>query len=506
MNELKITDESEKLTIQLGDIIEINAPSDPDIHNHIYYINYLNNVKINLVEKNEKEITLLMDENGNLNNESILGFVILSRSEYPGYAKQKGLITGKWVDVYFSGDIPFSITGKITNMEEDMIEITSYPEKEIIYIDFGYKGIPEDIPIEKITLRNPPQDKSIDIPIIESVSGEVLEEEQTQSVQVQEQELDQEEEQVVFEEGDMDEFQEEETGFSSGPIQEKIQDLIFSADQIKFGDELAEITQVVEVPLSEQRYGIEKQTQDLLDDLLSTIPNLERTEPVLNNIHKLIERFKELRTMYSTFDIQGNALMPAIKGANYKPLVESLQNFNQKLYWLLPVVKNKKKLYKEDDDDDKDDGDNENDDKYDDEDESDDYNLKSLNSVRNQEEEIIQRYNEGSFPEGENKYYYLMNSLNEYLTPFYDPDNKKNYLTTTEVNANINAIVDNLEDFYSSVITYSTKSKSSFVVRKRFLTQEYNTGLDTIEMNKVRGSGDIVTRKQLTPNDKLTLK
>ena len=507
MNELKITDESDKLTIQLGDIIEINAPSDPDIHNHIYYINYLNNVKINLVEKNGKEITLLMDENGNLNNESILGFAILSRSEYPGYAKQKGLITGKWVDVYFNGDIPFSITGKITNMEEDMIEITSYPEKEIIYIDFGYKGIPEDIPIEKIILRNPPQDKSVDIPSIESVSGEVLEENQFPSVQAQDKE--QEQEQVVFEEGDMEEFQEEEVkGFSSGPIQEKIQDLIFNADQIKFGDELAEITQVVEVPLSEQRYGIEKQTQDLLDDLLSTIPNLERTEPVLNNIHKLIERFKELRTMYSTFDIQGNALMPAIKGANYKPLVESLQKFNQKLYWLLPVVKNKKKLYKGDDVDDKDDGDNENDDKYDDEDEdeNDDYTLNSLDSVRNQEEEIIQRYNEGSFPEGENKYYYLMNALNEYLTPFYEPDNKKNYLTTTQVNANINAVVDNLEDFYSSVITYSSKSKNSFVVRKRFLTQEYNTGLDTIEMNKVRGSGDIVTRKQLTPNDNLTLK
>jgi len=500
MNELKITDESDKLTIQLGDIIEINAPSDPDIHNHIYYIKYLNNIRINLVEKNGKEITLLMDENGNLNNESILSFAILSRSEYPGYAKQNGLITGKWVDVYFSGDIPFSITGKITNMEEDMIEITSYPDKEIIYIDFGYKGIPEDIPIEKITLRNPPEDKSIDIPTIdenigiESVSEEVLDEEEIPSTETQVQE------QVVFEEGDMDEFQEEEKEMSSGPIQEKIQDLIFSADQIKFGDELAEITQIVEVPLSEQRFGIEKQTQDLLDDLLSTIPNIERTETVLNNIHKLIERFKELRTMYSKFDEQGNALMPTIKGANYKPLVESLQNFNQKLYWLLPVVKNKKKLYKEDD------GDEDNEDNENEQDENDDYILTSLDAVINQEKEIINRYNEGSFPEGENKYFYLMNALNESLTPFDAPDNKKDYLTTTEVNANINAIVDNLEDFYSSVITYSHKDKSSFIVRKRFLVQEYNTGLDTIEMNKVRGFGDIVTRKQLTPNDKLTLK
>jgi len=499
MNELKITDESDKITLQLGDIIEINAPSDPDIHNHVYYIKYLNNNKIYLVEKNGKEITLLMDEIGNLNNESILGFTILSRSDYPGYAKQKGLDTGKWVDVYFSGDVPFSMTGKITNMEEDMIEITSFPDKEIIYIDFGYKGIPEDIPIEKIILRTPPDDISVDIPsmkdiAIDNVFGETPQSQPDSQVPLTM--ILPELPTFVFEDGDIDEFQEED--IQSGQIQEKIQDLIFGADQIKFGDELTEITQVVEVSLSEQRFGIEKQTQDLLDDLLSSIPNLERTELVLNNIHKLIERFKELRTMYSKFDEQGNALMPTIKGANYKPLVESLQKFNQKLHWLLPVVKNKKKLYQENDGDD--------DITENDEGANDDYILTSLGNVRKQEQEIINRYNEGSFPESDNKYSYLMNALNETLTPFDEPTNKENYLITTDVNANINTIVDNLEDFYSSVAIYSTKNKSSFIVRKRFLTQVYNTGLDTIEMSKVRGSGDIVNRKQLTPNDTLTLK
>ena len=59
----------------------------------------------------------------------------------------------------------------------------------------------------------------------------------------------------------------------------------------------------------------------------------------------MIERFKELRNLFSAFDEQGNALKPMKKGANYKPLIAALENCSQKLYWILPVVKSKKKLY-----------------------------------------------------------------------------------------------------------------------------------------------------------------
>ena len=37
--------------------------------------------------------------------------------------------------------------------------------------------------------------------------------------------------------------------------------------------------------------------------------------------------------------------MPKIQGSDYKPLVKTLEKLNQKLYWLLPVSKIKKKLY-----------------------------------------------------------------------------------------------------------------------------------------------------------------
>ena len=45
---------------------------------------------------------------------------------------------------------------EITNVEEDMIELTTYPKREIIYINFEYKGIPEDLPIEYIRIRSEP--------------------------------------------------------------------------------------------------------------------------------------------------------------------------------------------------------------------------------------------------------------------------------------------------------------------------------------------------------------
>ena len=64
-----------------------------------------------------------------------------------------------------------------------------------------------------------------------------------------------------------------------------------------------------------------------------------------NNIHIMVERFKQLRNTFSNFDENGNANMPKYKGANYKPLVDKINDLNYKLYWILPIAQNIKKLY-----------------------------------------------------------------------------------------------------------------------------------------------------------------
>jgi len=466
---------SQVLSIQLGDIIEIISPSDPPLNNHTFYIKYIDNSKIVLLEGNGIEQTLTLSNDGKLDNESITEINILSRAESDSYAKQNKLIPGKWIDVYFSGDVPTIITGKITNLEEDMIEITTYPERDVIFIDFGYKGIPEDIPIIKINLRKPPAGEAVSS---EAVPSEAVPSEAVSSEAVSS-------EAVMPSETNISETIRQ----PPSKIANQIRELFISADQIQFGTELEEINQIVELPESEQRYSLEKQTTDLLDEMLSTIPNIKRTDQVLNNIHTMIERFKQLRKNFSIFDKDGNLIKPKVQGANYKPLIETLQKFNQKLYWILPVVKNIKKIYDFDEP-------------------SEDYTdilPLTLADTRNSEEDIIDQYKAGNMPDQDNKYSYLIKELNPYMTPFDNANTQDNNdLARIKVNTSIAAIVDNLGDFYSSVM--ANNKDIVMVNRRRFVIQEYNMGMSGLDVKKFRGGDTIIKRKNLTENDTMALK
>ena len=39
-----------------------------------------------------------------------------------------------------------------------MIEVRTYPDNKTIYLDFGYKGLPQNLPISKINVRDPPSE------------------------------------------------------------------------------------------------------------------------------------------------------------------------------------------------------------------------------------------------------------------------------------------------------------------------------------------------------------
>jgi hypothetical protein len=479
--------ENTKINIQLGDIIEIIAPSDPALNNHTFYIKFLDKTKIVLVEGSGVEQTLTLSNGSKLDNEAITEINILSRAESSSYALQNNLMPGKWIDVYFGGDVPTIITGEITNLEEDMIEITTYPEKDVIYIDFAYKGIPEDIPIIKINLRKQPAEvvsSTEDVTIEEPITKTEELEQQTPKKTALVTSLD-----ALYEgEEDLEVKEDLEVRPSQEKIAAQIRELFISADQIHFGEELDAVTQVIDLPDSEQRYSLEKQTTDLLDEMLSSIPNIKRTDTVLNNIHTMIDRFKQLRRKFSIFDKDGNLIKAKFIGENYSPLVESLKTFNQKLYWLLPVVKNMKKIYG-----------------Y--EDSSEDYSdiiSTTLADARTIEEDIRDQYNDGNMPDQDNKYAFLFRSLNPYLTPFENENTDELELARIRVNANISSIVDNLGDFYSSVM--SSNKDITNVDRRRFVIQEYNLGLSGLDINKMRGGDTIINRKQITENDTMVLK
>ena len=145
------------LSIELGDIIKVIAPTNQEIHDHVFFVEFLSSRRINLIDTDTLGKTILkLDATGKLTDESITTIELLSRADERGYARQNNLVVSTWVDIRFGGDIPTIITGMITNLEEDMIEIRTYPEDEMIYINFGYMGIPEELPIEEIKIRAPP--------------------------------------------------------------------------------------------------------------------------------------------------------------------------------------------------------------------------------------------------------------------------------------------------------------------------------------------------------------
>lgn len=149
--------ESTNIYLQLGDIIQIDAPNNDEINNKYYLINYFDQNKMKLVSNESDQEVILNIEDNQLTDESITAIKIINRPDTRGYAKLNNLLPDTWINIFFGGDYPTTIVGQISNLEEDMIEVKTV-DGDLIYIDFGYKGIPEDIPIEKIVVRPPPSD------------------------------------------------------------------------------------------------------------------------------------------------------------------------------------------------------------------------------------------------------------------------------------------------------------------------------------------------------------
>ena len=440
----------EELFLELGDIIEISAPSNSIIDNHIYIIDYLDDKIMMLIDDTTLEkITINIDEDGKLSDESIQSIAILNKSEKKGFARQNNLLVNNWISIYIAGDIPTIITGQISNLEEDMIEVTTWPDMEKIYIDFGYQGLPQNIPFEKIVLRESP--------------GKLT--------------LKEGEESIL--EGEEEEEEEEE-------VEIRLKKVLLEGDEIQFGEELEEITEVVNVPIEERRYDIETQKNDFLDDLLSSVPVTYRTKTIINGFHIMIERYIELREKFSSFDEYG--LPISKKNIDIKPLINKLQSFRTKLSWILPIVKNKRKIY------------------YDIDDEEDEYPDVIKENLLNDIENILklyQEYEEGNVPDTLNGYNYLIRELNSYHTPFRTTDEK--VIISKPVNIDCDTVINNYSSFKSSVGASDPMFDTTYIKEGEFVIQKYNVGLKRIEIEKMAGSQIKTNFKTLTENDNLDL-
>ena len=445
------------ISIQLGDVIKIKDPITDALNDKIFLIDYIDKDLLKLINvETLTNIELSINADKTIGSGTIKSITILSRSNEVGYARQNGLLPGVWVNIYFGGSIPLVITGEITNLEEDMIEIKTFQDNSNLYINFDYKGIPLDLPIENIEIRTKPEQEYI----------------------VEEVVIPQQEEEVVTD-----------VVVENIPplIKDQLREFIVKADQIQFGtEELGPIVQMVDVGAQKQRYSIEDQANDLLDDLLSNIPNAGRTTKVLNNIHIMIERFKQLRSKYSLFNEYGNIDGVSKHSFNWKPLIEYFDKFNQLLYWLLPVVKNIKKVYNIPETE---------------EDIQDIQILDTLETIANINNKI-EMYKSDNFSSDQNKYSYLYTELNTYFTPFDYVSGEANYdiIYEKEVETNINVIIDNLSNFYSSV------SKNYDIISTRFVIGKYNLGLNKLDPINLSGNKVVAHKVLLTNPDLLEIK
>jgi len=456
-----------ELDLQLGDVIHITNPVNENLNDQTFIIDYIDSSKTYLINTDTlNRVKLKISEDGILGDGNITKIEILRRADSPSYTRQNGLLPRKWIKIFFSDPNPAIIVGEITNLEEDMIEIKT-TDKDIIYINFDYKGIPEDLPIDNIEIITKP------------VSEKPKIEEEIEEGELVIPELE-EEKKVV----DLEEVQ---INVPVKDVKDQLREIIIKADQVVFGDEeLGPLRQYIDVSKKLKRYSIEEQLSDLLDDLLSTIPNAERTPRVLNNIHIMIERFKQLRQSFSAFDQYGNVEAAIVKEASYKPLAKWLYNFNKNLYWILPVVKNIKKVYDVENIDEED---------------NDIINLDLSKNIK-LIQKILEDYKSNNFPAESNKYTALYSDLTPYFTPFnyIDTEDTNDIIYEKNVNANLNVAIENLEDFYSSVFS------NNMIRNRRFVISKYSLASTKLEATDITSSKMTTIRVNISNSDLMSVK
>jgi len=469
----------QSIQLKYGDIIEISSPSNDEYHQNNYYITYIDDNELEIINvASMKTYTLFIKEN-KLTDESIIAIYLLNRSELNGYAKQNNIHTHTWLDIHIGGDIPVIITGEITNLEEDMIEVTTFPEGDVIYIDFAYKGIPKDIPFKKFVIREKPNQAQTNFKKNTTNQEELYEDEIEKAI-----------EPGLFESTDDGEMiiNVPENAVPDESIRDVLHEMYNDANSIIFGEELDDITQDIEIPEHQQKYGLEIQTNDMMDELLSTIPDNKRSDKVRTNISTLINRFKELRKEFSRFDNNDNVVGYIYNGPLWKPLVEKLTKINKNIRWIIPVVQQQSNVYIDQNNDD---------------DEDIDVNMLDQQQIMSRESEIYDSYKNNASVSA-NKYFKLYSDLDKYNNNFNTVNDDTSLINKTRVSSEFDAIIDNLGNFYSTIV--KVNGNKSKLAQKRFVIQRYNLGLQKQDSFLMKSGKTIFIRNNMTPDDEINIK
>lgn len=429
MNDDKSKDEFKKTaSLQLGDIIKLQNPYDDVLNMKTFYISYIDEKGVEIVNVDTMEsISIPIHQDGVLGDGRIKKIELLKRNKDAGYARQHGLVPGIWINITFGGDVPSIVTGEITNLEEDMIELRLYPDDDIIYINFDYKGIPKDLLIDSIEIRVKPSKK-------QEEKKQVLTDETVEDIDFKESVLLKEREEKEDEK-----------------VNKTLKDYINQGNQIKFSHEFFGQSSL---PNDET---VQIQTNDLLQSLLNDKQLNDGTTRSLVQIQTMVNRFLELREKFSVFDSFGKVTDIHFFSLDPKPLTQYFENFDQELFWIIPVVKHLKKLYLPHIGS------------------SNDYIEQNFYHRMRSMEKLWKQYESNQLA---NKYSTFQQKMNELLIPFDYTDAERNdsdILIEKKPNTDITAIVSNFDGFASSVI------QNNQVHAEQFVRQKYDSN-DVMEI------------------------
>jgi len=475
------------ISLELGDIIRIEAPTNDEFHEQTFYVIYIDtdipeNVSIsivNIANFDKKELRII--DGRYLSDESIVDIALLARNPVSGYARQHNLLPDTWIDIRFGGEFPTVITGQITNLEDDMIEITTYPAISVIYIDFGYRGIPPELPIEEITIREKPSSIAYD-GSLKSFESEMENEKDTGDDTSKEASIE------YTDDGESI-ITIPPTAQPNKNIDDTLQKLYLDGDDI-FGEELGEVIIEVEVPEHQKRYNIDVQTEALMDGLLADIPMHKRTKVVLDNIHRLVERFKELRQLYSIFDDTGNIKDIRILGKMHNPLHDRLFNLDVKVPWLMPVVSNMKYVYS--------------DEPYEN-DHSPDIINTTMNEILRELQSIQKTFSDKEIQGEQLKYEKMLKDANANMSVYSENmQTKGKSLAAKRVKEDMDCIVENIGDYDSTA--RHTYNKGEFQDKlKKYSILRHSSSIHRPHTFDTENGAKIILRKSVMSADKANI-
>ena len=304
------------ISISLGDIIQITYNDN----NELYYVDYCDENMVLIKNQNESKELLL--ENGFVKDDNIKNIQIIKKELNKGFAKINNLDINTYIKIIFVNDE--SVTGIISTIVEDMIEVSIFPNNETIYIDFEYKGLPKHLNIKNIEIIDRTEiediieDRELEEGEIDESKEQSLEEEkqdeQTEIKEEEKLEVDETDEQIEEKEEELeeppkkDETQEE-------PIEEerKEETKVIRAKRVKKFKQEEEIDlDAIEVP------------EDLHNKIINKLPKHKLQPSIPNKSHFMNNRenfSKYIVSLWKNKKFYNAKSIPSKKKKDFEPFL-----------------------------------------------------------------------------------------------------------------------------------------------------------------------------------------